>query len=85
MCWTSDSKQSLIILCLGKYLFESFETLKVKTTRHYAKDIRKKLVVIVMMLVPGPFNGYHEMKYNSAVTGQNQMEFWNQKARQIFS
>ena len=24
---TSDSKQSLIILCLGKYLSESFETL----------------------------------------------------------
>ena len=36
---TSVSKQSLIILCLGKYLSESFETLKAKTTRHYAKDI----------------------------------------------
>ena len=39
MRWTSDSKQSLIILCLGKYLSESFETLKVKTKRHYAKDV----------------------------------------------
>ena len=39
MCWASDSKQSLIILWLGKYLSESFETLKVKTARHYAKDI----------------------------------------------
>ena len=61
MWWTFDSKQSLIILCLGKYLSESIETLKVKTTRHYAEDIFKKLVVIVMMLVPGPFNGYHEI------------------------
>ena len=25
--WTSDSKQPLNILCLGKYLSESFETL----------------------------------------------------------
>ena len=34
MWWTSDSKQSLIILRLGKYLSESFETLKVKTTNY---------------------------------------------------
>ena len=33
----------------------------------------------------GPFNGCHEMKHNSAVTRQNQLEFWNQKAKQIFS
>ena len=39
MWWKSDPNQSLIILCLRKYLFESFETLKAKTTRHYAKDI----------------------------------------------
>ena len=30
-----------------------------------------------MMSVPGPFNGYHEMKHNSAITRQNQLEFWN--------
>ena len=41
MWWTSDSNQSLIILCLGKYLSESFETFKAKTKRHYAKDIWK--------------------------------------------
>ena len=35
-------------------------------------------VVIAMMSVPGPFNGYREMKHNSAVT--RQLEFWNQKA-----
>ena len=80
----SDSKQSLIILCLGKYLSESFETLKATTTRHYARDTSKKLVVIAMMSVPGPFSGYHEMRHNSAVTCQNQLEFWNQKAKQIF-
>ena len=38
-----------------------------------------------MMSVPGPFNGEHEMRHNSAVTRQNQLEFWNQKAKQIFS
>ena len=38
-----------------------------------------------MMSVPGPFNGYHEMKDNSAITCQNQLEFWNQKAKQGFS
>ena len=59
--------------------------LKAKTTRHYAEDIGKTLVVVAMMSVPGPFNGYHEMRHNSAVTHQNQLEFWNQKAKQIFS
>ena len=39
MLWTSDSKQSLILLSLGKYLSESSEALKPKTTRHYAKDL----------------------------------------------
>ena len=38
-----------------------------------------------MMSVPGPFDGYHEMRNNSAVTHQNQLEFWNQKAKRIFS
>ena len=85
MWWTSDFKQSLIILCLCKYLSESFETSKATTTRHYARDISKKLVVIAMMSVPGPFNGYHEMRHNLAFTCQNQLEFWNQKAKQIFS
>ena len=37
------------------------------------------------MLVPGPFYGYHEMKHNSAITHQNQLEFWNQKAKQGLS
>ena len=38
-----------------------------------------------MMSVPGPFKRYHEMRHNSAVTRQNQLEFWNQKSKQIFS
>ena len=49
------------------------------------QEILKKLVVIVMMSVPGPFNGYHEMRRNSAVIRQNQLELWNQKAKQIFT
>ena len=40
---------------------------------------------MAMMSVPGPFNGYHEMRHNSTVTRPNQLEFWNQKAKQIFS
>ena len=34
---------------------------------------------------PRPFSGYHEMRHNSAVTRQNQLEFWNKKAKKIFS
>ena len=49
------------------------------------KIFEKKLVVIAMMSVPGPFNGYHEMRHDSAVTRQNRLEFWNRDAQQIFS
>ena len=42
MWWTCDSKQSLNILCLGKYLSKSFETLKAEITRHCAKGLEKK-------------------------------------------
>ena len=35
--------------------------------------------------VPGPFNGYHKTRHDLAVTRQNQLEFWNLKAKQIFS
>ena len=35
-----------------------------------------------MMSVKGPFSGYHEMKHNSAITPQNQLEFRKQKAKQ---
>ena len=38
-----------------------------------------------MMSVPDPFNEYHEMKHNSAITRQNQLEFWDQNAKQSFS
>ena len=38
-----------------------------------------------MISVPGPSNIYHKMKYNSAITRQNQLKFWNQKAEQGFS
>ena len=49
------------------------------------KIFEKKLVIIAMMSVPGPFNGYHKMRHNSAFTGQKQLEFWNKKGEQIFS
>ena len=34
-----DLKNYQTILCLGKYLSKSFETLKAEITRHYAKDL----------------------------------------------
>ena len=37
-----------------------------------------------MLLVPGPFNGYYEIKHNSAITRQNQLEFWDQKEKHGF-
>ena len=49
------------------------------------KIFEKKLVVIAMMSVPGPLKGYHQMRHNSAVTHEYQLEFWNQKAKQFFS
>ena len=66
MSWTPGSKRSSDILYLGKYLSETFETLEIETARHYAKDLRKKLVAIVITSVPDLFNGFHEMQYNSA-------------------
>ena len=36
-----------------------------------------------MMSVPGPLNGYHKMRHNSAFTGQKQLEFWNQKGNRF--
>ena len=82
---SSDGHLILNILCLGKYLSKSFETLQAENTRHHVKIFEKNLAVIMMTSVSGPFNGYHEMKHNSAVTRQNEMEFWNQKAKQDFS
>ena len=37
-----------------------------------------------MISVPGPFNGYHEMRHNSAVTRQNQLEFLEPKGKADF-
>ena len=39
------------------------------------------MVVLAMISV----QGYHEMKHNSGITRQNNLEFWNQKAKQGFS
>ena len=52
------------VLCLCKYLSKLFQTSQAETTRHHAKDLLKKMVVVLMMSVPDPFNGYHEIKFN---------------------
>ena len=35
------------------------------------------------MSVPDPLNRYHEMKHKSAITPQNELEFWGQKVKVI--
>ena len=72
------------MLCLGKYLSESFETLDAKTTRHYAKDIWN-IACHSDDVGPRPLQWISPNEANSAVTRQNQLEFWNQKAKQISS
>ena len=62
MSWTSGAKQSLNMLCHGKYLFKSFETLQTEVARYYVK----KLVAIVILSVPDPLNGFHNIKHNSS-------------------
>ena len=49
MLWTSSSKQSLNIQCLGKYLSESLKTLGAETTRQYGKIFEKKKVATPLM------------------------------------
>ena len=56
-------------------LVKLFETLDSENERYYAKDPRDKVVAIVIMLVPDPFNGFHDMKHNSAISCQSQLEF----------
>ena len=82
---TSSSKQSLNILFLSKYFFKSFETLLVETTRQYTRDLWKKLAAEVIISVPALFDGFHEMKHNSAMNCRNQLEFLEQKVKDYFS
>ena len=74
MSWTSGSKQSLNMLYLSKYLYKSFET------QDITLKVFEKLVAIVILSVPDPCNGFHDMKHNSAIACQNQLEFLDQKA-----
>ena len=78
--WTSDSKQPLNILCLGKYLSKSFETLCWNYKISCLIPL-KKLGCHGNYVILGHFNGYHEMKHNSASAHQNQLELWNQNSR----
>ena len=83
--WTSSSKQSLNMLFYSKYFFKLFERLAAETARHYAECLWKKLIAIVIMLVSDSFDGFHQMKYNAAITCQNQLEFLHQKVKDDFS
>ena len=39
--------------------------------QNYAKDLWRRLVAVVIRLVPESFNGFHAMKYDSAITRHN--------------
>ena len=71
------------MVCLSKYLSNTFETLKAETARHYAKHFLRKIGYHSDDVDPRPFNRYHEMKHNSAIICQNQLEFWNQGQNRV--
>ena len=39
--------------------------------QNYAKDLWRRLVAVVIRLVPESFNGFHAMKYDSAIIRHN--------------
>ena len=45
----------------------------------------EKLVVIVIISIPDPFNEFHKNEHNSAITCQSHLEFWDQKVKDDFS
>ena len=68
--WTFSVKQYLDILFLRKYFFKSFETLVVETFA-YKRSLKK-------------MNGFHEMKHNSAIICQSQLEFLEVEGKRRF-
>ena len=54
MSWASDSKQCSNVQCLSKYVSKSFKTLEAESIRHFAKDLRKKSIVIVIISILDP-------------------------------
>ena len=60
MSWASGSKQSLNIQCLSKYVPKSYKTSEAESTIHFEKRSLKKFVVIVIISIPDPFNGFHK-------------------------
>ena len=59
------SKKSLNIQCLSRYVSKSFKTLKAESKRHFTKDLSRKLVVIVIISIPDPFNGFYKTEMQS--------------------
>ena len=66
-------------------LVEIIRNVKDGNYKTLPKRCLKNWVAIAMMSVPDPFNEYHKMKHNSAITRQNQLKFWDQNAKQGFS
>ena len=83
MSWASGSKQSLNIQCLSKHVSKSFKTLNAESESYFARDLQTKMVVIVIISIPDPFNGFHKNKHNLAITCQSHLEFWDQKEKII--
>ena len=83
MPWTSGSKQSVNIQCLSKYVSKSFKTLKAES-KDILQKIFEKMVVIVIIPIPDPFNGFHKNEHNLAIICQSHLEFWKQKEKNYF-
>ena len=67
---------SLYVSIICKYVSKSFKTLKT-----FCKRSLTKVVVIVIIPIPDPFNGFHKNDYNLAITCQSHLEFWDQKGK----
>ena len=39
------------------------------------------MVVIVIISIPDPFDGFHKNEQNLAITCQSHLEFWDQKEK----
>ena len=60
-------------------------SLEAETTRHLCKKSLKNIGCYWKNVGPNPFNGFQEMKHNSAITCQNQLEFSGKKFKDDFS
>ena len=62
-----------------------FKLARLKVQDILQKIDEKKLVVIVIISIPDPFNGFHKNEHNLAITCRSHLEFWDHKVKDDFS